>query len=271
MAATWAAQGVALQPYLGVFSALLTILQVVFITLGVLLALVLLLLIMALIAPTYVKLTYQDEAFTAVAGLLFVRVYLYPKFYIMWDMSKFETEAQTAARLAEKEAKRLAKKAKKDAEREGKIAQKDAAKGGKITLDIIVSLLQTAGRATKLILNALRIEDIRLWVPVQETDPAKTAITYGKTNAWLYGSLAILNNFLYLDFKELQITPIFEENVQRSAYFSCKISARLFIIVVVAIRLLLMLYREKELLAFFLKSKPKSKSSNAQKAKSATS
>ncbi len=242
MAAAWAVVLTALSFLLAAFGWLLLVLLV--------------LVCILLFVPAFAKITYQEESFSVVAGILFVRVYLYPRFYIMWDFHAGETAEETAARLAKKEEKRLAKKAKKDAEQAAKkIDQKAAGKAAKITLDSIITLLRTAGMVMQLIFGELRIMDIRLRLPVQSSDPAQTAILYGKVNAWVYSTLAVLNNFLYLDFKELQIAPVFEENFAGSAYFSCKVSARLFIIVVVAYRLFETLRHEKELLALLLKGK----------------
>lgn len=243
------------------WAVVLTALSYLLIALGWLLLALLVLVCILLFVPVYAKIAYQEEEFSLVAGMGFVQVHLYPRFYILWDGHANETEEEAAARLAKKEAKRAEKQAKKDAEKAEKAAKKidkkAAGKGAKITLDIIITLLRTAGMVMRLIFGALRIEDIRLRIPVQSSDPAKTAILYGKVNAWVYSTLAVLNNFLYLDFKELQIAPVFEENFEGSAYFSCKVSARLFIMVVVAYRLIETLRHEKELIALFVKGKPR--------------
>ncbi len=224
--------------------------------LGIILAVFLALLLIVLFVPAFVQIEYEDGALTVVVGLLFVRVHVYPYFYFLWDKYENETEEEQAERLAKKEIKRARKETKRAEHKAKKIEPAVAAKGAKITLEMIVALLRAAGMATKLVVNALRIEKICLWLPIHKEDPAQTAIFYGKVNAWLYSSLAVLNHFLYLDFQELQITPVFEEKFERSAYFSCKVSARLFIMVVVAVRLLQMLWHEKELLSLFQKKKP---------------
>ncbi|MFI3170634.1 MAG: DUF2953 domain-containing protein [Faecalibacterium sp.] len=224
---------------------------------GILLAVIILLLLILLFVPSFAKIRYQDEEIYIVVGILFVQVHVYPRVYFVWDRYANETDEAREARLAAKKAKRDAAKKAKESEKDlEKIGKKAAAKGAKITLDAIVTLLQTAGAITKMIVDALRVEQIKVRIPIADGDAAKTAMTYGKFNAWFYSCLAVLNNFIYLDFDEIQIIPVFDEKFERNAYFSCKVSARLFIIVVVAVRLIQVLRREKELLNLILKRKP---------------
>ncbi len=239
----------------GVWAVLATALYYLLCTLGWLLLVVLVLLCIVLFVPTFVDIVYQEDEITVVAGILCVRVHLYPRVYFLWDIYANETGDERATRLAKKEEKRLAKQAKKDAKKLGQDEKKALKKGVKITLETIITLLQTAGMVMRIIFGALKITNIRLRLPVQEGDAAKTATQYGKTNAWVYGTLAALNNFLYLDFDEVQIIPVFAENFAKDAYFSCKVSARLFIIGVVLYRLYMALRDEKEILALLTKGK----------------
>lgn len=237
-------------------AAVIAVAQAVLWGVAILLACIIVLLLVLLFVPSFAKITYEKESFSVVVGILFIQVHVYPHLYFLWDKYADETEEERAARLAKKKEARAKKKPKKQVE---KVGDTKAAKGAKLTIDAIVTLLRTAGRVTQLIVGALRIEKIRLQLPVHSNDPAQTAILYGKINAWFYSSIAILDHFIYLDFQEIQITPIFEENFEKTAYFSCKVSAKLFILVIVVIQLFQTLRKEKELLAFFQKGTARKK------------
>ncbi len=214
---------------------------------GVLLAVAIVLLLVVLFVPAYVTIVYQNESLEVKAGMLCFTLRVYPECRFL----RKNPEAKKAKKAAKKDVRKDEKKA-------VKLSDRIAAKGARATINALLSIVRAAGLAMRLILGALKIENICLRLPVQSGDPAQTAILYGKTNAWIYGSLAVLNNFLYLDFKEVQINPVFEENFERTAYFSCKVSAQLVIMVVVAFRLFQMLRNEKELLSFFAKGNPRS-------------
>lgn len=236
------------------WAAFVAVLHWLLCAVGVLLTVVLVLLLIVLFVPSFAKIRYKDDELSIVVGILLLQVHVYPRIYFLWDRYVDETKEEREARLAKKGRKK-GKKSKQQETPRKKIAKKDAEKGAMLSFDLIVKALRTAGMLTKLIVSALRVEQIRLQLFVQDSDPAKTAIKYGKFNAWFYGGLAVLDRFLYLDFKELQITPVFHENFEKSAYFSCKVSARLFILVIVLLRVLQLLRTEQELCDLLLKAK----------------
>ncbi len=156
------------------------------------------------------------------------------------------------ARLKEKAAaRRAARKAKKVARKPAQAAPAAPRQKGKLTLHILCTLLQGAGRLTRAVFGALRVTRIRVRLPVGEGEPDAAARAYGETNAWLYPALGVLDHFIYLDFEELRLVPCIDPAAPRPrGRISFRVTARVLFIVIAAAQILIAFYREKVLDVF---------------------
>ncbi len=216
----------------GLLHLLLWLLQAV----GWLLLVVLVLAVVALFIPASVWLTYEADVFSVKIGMLAPLWQVYPR------ASKRPTKKKPTKTNAEK-----------------KPSGKKSPVPVRQLVDALCGALRMAGMFTKLVFGAIKVKNINVYWLVRGEDAAQTAISYGQSNAWLFSVLAFLNNFIYLDFEEITLTPIFEEKFAGYSYFSCQVSAQLFIMVVGFIRLLQMLQQEDALRAVLMRSvrKPK--------------
>jgi hypothetical protein len=201
------------------------------------------LILIALFVPASVWLDYTGGELRIWAGMLFVRVPVYPG-----KEKTPEQQARQERKKAEKQAKKQEKKARKHgAGRRGHVAGETL----RLSLDQICAAAGGAGRFARAALGAMRVRHIRIVLPVTGDDAADTAVRFGKTNAWLHTCLALLNRVLWLDFTECRVEPDFTGKQAESEHFSCQISAQLFIMVAAAIRLILLL-KDKRILDAFL-------------------
>lgn len=207
-----------------------------------LLAVLLVLLAIALLAPVSVWLTYEKGEFSLKAGMLFVKIPLLPRRPLT------EEQKKRREKKAARKAARRAAKAQKPEEPAKKRPPKEKAK---LTLDAVCKLVGAAGRLLRAVLGALRIRHIRIRFAVSGSDAAATAIQYGQVNAWLHTSLAFLNRVLWLEFDEMRVEPDFTGGLEGSEHFSCQISARLIIMVIAGAAFVYTLFKEK-LLDLFL-------------------
>ena len=106
------------------------------------------------------------------------------------------------------------------------------------------TIVCTAGSAMRKILAGLKIHQIRIVLPVHRDDAAATAIAVGRTHTMLHASLGVLNNFLNLSFKQLDIYPDYTDDHAGEEHFSCKITTHLIIMVVIAVWALFRLKKE---------------------------
>lgn len=145
-------------------------------------------------------------------------------------------------------ARRAARRAKKAAARAARPAAPRPREKARLTLETLCAMLRGAGMLTRAVFGALRVTRIRLFWPVGGDEPAEAAVAYGKTNAWLYPLLGALSHFLYLDFEELRVVPCIDpEQPVPPARASCRVSARALFIVIAAVRVLALFYKEKVL------------------------
>lgn len=152
--------------------------------------------------------------------------------------------------LARLKAKRAARRQKRAAARKPRPARPPRQKA-RLTLHVLRTLLQGAGRLTRAAFGALRITRIRLFWPVTGPEPDEAARAYGKANAWLYPTLGALSHFLYLDFEELRLTPWLDPNAPApAARVSFRVSARALFVLIAAVQVLIRFYREKVLDVF---------------------
>lgn len=193
------------------WTAVLTVLKV----LGVVLLALLALLLLAMFLPLHLSLRYEGDAFTAEGGVWFLRFRLWP-------------------RPPKKEKKKTSQKPEPSKEEKAPKAKKKKPKP-QITAAFVREMLDSLGWMMRRILAGLHIGEVRLCWPVQGEDAAATAIRYGQVSAAACGIQAALENILRLEYKEFCILPDFDGSLAGEKHFSCKITARLYIIVVIAI------------------------------------
>lgn len=103
-------------------------------------------------------------------------------------------------------------------------------------------LLHTAAQAVSLaggvvrrLLAGIWIHSIRVHLPIYAGDASETAIRVGRIYAAAGASLGVLKNFLHLSFKQYEIIPDYTNEKAEEAFFSCKITSALIIMVVVGV------------------------------------
>lgn len=107
-------------------------------------------------------------------------------------------------------------------------------------------LLGMAGTFTRRALRAIHITDIILIVPVHRDDAAQTALACGKTEAWLGGAAALLQNFMELRWIELRVLPDFTDEIKAGVYLSCKVGARPIAFLIAGVHALAYLVKKEE-------------------------
>lgn len=115
----------------------------------------------------------------------------------------------------------------------------------KLSLDLVKKVLPLAGTSMKRLLWSLRFHHICINLPVHADDAAKTAVQVGQINAGLGAAFGVLQNFLRLRFQQTEIWADYHGEHRQEAFFSCKITAQLYIMLIVGIWALLQLRREK--------------------------
>lgn len=123
--------------------------------------------------------------------------------------------------------------------------QEPVGKKLQFSLDLVKKFLPLAGTSMKRLLWSLRIHHICINLPVHADDAAKTAIKVGQINAGLGAGFGVLQNFLRLRFGQTEIWPDYHGEHKQEAFFSCKITAQLYIMLIVGVWLLLQLRKEK--------------------------
>lgn len=211
-------------------AALLLVLKAAGVLLLVLLALVLIL----LLVPVTALIRFAEGRFSLRAGLLGLSI------PILTD----NAPAPWLQKLLDRPQKPKRKKSAAPPEKPAVQKQKGPGEKLRLTVDELCTLAGGAGHFLRAVLGALRITQIRLYLPVHGEDAAQTAIRYGKMQAWLHGALGVLNNVFRLEFQECRLDPDYTGKLAGSEYFSCKISARLIIIGIAAMRLLWLLLEE---------------------------
>lgn len=114
-------------------------------------------------------------------------------------------------------------------------ADKAKARKKGLRLSDLTELVSTAGWLMKIVFRVIKFRDIKVVLPVHREDAAETAIAFGRTQAYLGTALGALQNFLDLQFKQVDIIPDFTGSSKYRRYFSCKIVATPFIMVAAAV------------------------------------
>lgn len=102
-------------------------------------------------------------------------------------------------------------------------------------LSTVKELIGIAGGALRRLLAGIWIHRICIVLPVHKGDAAETAIQTGRIHSAAGASLGVLQNFLHLSFKQYQIEPDYTGERQDEAFFSCKITSSLIIMLIVAV------------------------------------
>lgn len=196
--------------------------------------------VLALLAPVTADFYWSGEKGfllrLRVAGIGFK---LLPRSPAPQDPAKEKARAEKQKRAEEKQAKKQKKSSPKTARR-----QATPAKAFTLTAETLKSLAATAGGAVRRALAGLRVHHIRVYLPVHGEDAASTALSVGRIHAALGASFGVLNNFLRLEFEQLTIEPDYTGENEGKAFFSCKITTHLLIMLVVGVWALVRLKQE---------------------------
>ena len=193
-------------------AVLLMILKV----LGWLLAAVLLLLAVLLILPVQLQPVYNENGFSLRGGFCGLLLPLYPRGAGAKGSKKAKTE-QEESKQPKKEKKKF------------KAPPPRAA----------LQILQDACRAVKRLCRSLQIRELTILYTVHGKDAAATAMEYGRIHAAIGGGYAAAKNLFDIRVRKIDIQPDFAGQAGAQKHFSCKITARLYIIIVLAIYVLL--------------------------------
>ena len=193
-----------------------------------------------LFVPVAVWLDYSNGGFSVRVGMLGIRIKVWPQ-KPLTEEQKHKKEQKSAAKKAAKEAK----KAEQKQQDEQNAAKKKKEHKAKVTLDVICRMVSAAGRLLRGVFGALRVRNIRLRLPVSGKDAADTAVQFGKMQAYLGTTVGFLNQFFWLDIKEMHLDPDFTGALKDTEHFSCQITAQLIIMVVAAAAFVYTLFKEK--------------------------
>lgn len=196
---------------------------------GLLLVCLLALIFVVLILPITIKLHYEKGQLQASAGTLGVMVQIFPR---KQRKQKNEPEQKQDARKSAAVHRPTKKMQAKNTTATAAQNEKKLLLSG----DALCQLVKTAGWLLCRILAGIQVHDVRIRLPIHGADAADTAIRYGKTNAWLYSTLGVLQNGLDIRVKELALVPDFNGEKQGTELFSCKITARLIIMLIAGLR-----------------------------------
>ena len=191
-------------------AALLMILKV----LGWVLAAVLLAVLVLLLLPAQAELSYESGQFSLRGGFLDLLLPLYPYKRGKKKKSPAASKKKQAPVKAAGHAKR------------------------KITPRLALQILASSGWAIKKLCRSVHIRDLCIRHTVQGEDAAQTALTYGRMHAALGTAYAMVRNLFDVQVKSISIQPDFAGQSEAQKHFSCKITAQLYIIVVIAVYML---------------------------------
>lgn len=201
--------------------------------LWILLALLILLLIL-LFTPVCVAVEVDYNKPKVWLRVLFFKFLVYPM------KEKPEKDTATKEKTVEEKAN-IDKKASK--KKSGKQSTRKKLEF-ELSVDKIISMLQAAGDAIKIIFKGLFFTNIQIVYPIYEEDSAQTAIAFGQTQAYFGGVAATLQNFINLSFKSVDFIPDFTGEHKYRRYFYCNIWSCAFIMIVAGIYALIKLKKE---------------------------
>lgn len=194
---------------------------------------VFLLLLVLLLFPVSVPIELQQDQVVIQLKVLFLTFQLYPR--------REKQEAKTP----EKESGQPAAESKQHTDEKEQAQAPSEKKKSRLDLSQLAQLVSTACWLMRIVFRLIQIRDIRIVYPVQGEDAAQTAIQYGRINAYLGSTLGVLQNFLNMHFKQVDILPDFNGNCKYQRYFYCKLQAIPLIMIVAALYALVRLKGEK--------------------------
>ena len=229
--------------------------------LGWLLAVLVILLLLLLLVPVTVQLEYAHEQFTARLRVLFYTRQLWPEppprakkerprrkkrakapvaaaAPTLPENAAPEKKEQTppstppAARSTQQTGTAAAAPA--PSPRPAPEPKKEPSVAG-VPLRRILDLLPTVGAVGKRILAGLRVHAVRLYWPLQGEDAAETALRYGQFCAAWGNVTGLVQNLVRLQCDQVQPVADYLGEHTGEEHFSCKITARVFIMVAAAV------------------------------------
>ena len=221
--------------------------------LGWLLAVLLILLFLLLLVPVTVQLEYAHEQFTARLRVLFYTRQLWPEPPPRAKKERPRRKKRAKASAAPAAQKPPEKKeptpppAVRSAQQTGTAAaapareprpapepKKEPSVAG-VPRRRILDLLPTVGTVGKRILAGLRVHAVRLYWPLQGADAAETALQYGRFCAAWGNVTGLVQNLVRLQCDQVQPVADYLGEHTGEEHFSCKITARVFIMVTAAV------------------------------------
>ena len=198
--------------------------RIVILVLLALLALVLVAAALVLFLPAWVTVELRHGRLTVRLRVLFLRFDLFPGKEKKQPDAGQEQQDQPPA--------------------EGKKEGRSPSRRFKQTVTRLLTLARDAAGILRMALSALRVRKIRLVLPLQGADAADTALFYGRFCGWFYGAIATAQNFVDMEFEQIELIPDFAgENKYRTSFY-CKIGATPFIILIVALKALRVLQED---------------------------
>lgn len=187
------------------------------------------LVLVVIFTPARLVLELRYDTFTAKMKVLWFTFYMYPR----------KKEGQAAARQKNRKQQPESGKAgpqneKDDANTpagEAKTARETEPQGpGLPSLRELAQICSAAGVLMRALLRAVHVRGVTAVWPVHCEDAAETAIHFGRTQAYLGSALGVLQNFVDIRLKQVDIIPDFTGEHKYRRYFYCKIQATPFII-----------------------------------------
>ena len=204
--------------------------------LGILLLALLALLGLAMLIPVTVELRYAQERFTARLRVLFYTRRLFPPPPRPAKRRKARGEKTAPAPEAPPEAqgREEEKRPEQPASKPEPPARKEVQVAG-VPLKRILELLPTVGAVGRRILAGVRVVHLRLYWPLQGEDAAETALLYGGFCAAWGNGMALVQQLVRVQCDRVEPVADYLGEHTGEEHFSCKITARVFIMVAAAI------------------------------------
>lgn len=108
----------------------------------------------------------------------------------------------------------------------------------------LLVLLRTVRGGLRLLFKGIWVTVWIRW-PIQAEDAARTALLYGKANAWIGGAAAVLAHLFQFRLRQLELAPDFLGDKQGRGEVSCRITASLPVLAAAAVWTLVQLKKQK--------------------------
>jgi hypothetical protein len=211
-----------------------TILLTALSVLGWALAVLLCLLLLALFTPARLVLELRYDAFCARLKVLCFTFTLYPR---RQKAQGGASGGEAGPAVPQEEGTRPdggsgAQDGQPQAGQRAPVGKKAANKRHRLpSLGSLAQICSAAGALMRAVLRAVHVRDVKAVWPVHCGDAAETAIRFGRTQAYVGSALGVLQNFVDLQLRQVDIIPDFTGEHKYRRYFYCKIQATPFIIV----------------------------------------